>query len=127
MEQDKKWEWEKDKKFVLTWMENNCPGVKNAKTRRKILPFVNMDDRRFRAIVSELKHENHIASTSSRGYWHVPLVTTDPGEIEAVLESCFETKSRALDQLVDCDKNIKFWLDRKCVIEQGQREMELVG
>jgi hypothetical protein len=112
-----------DKQKVLSWLEKYCNGYKNARTRGGILPYVGLEGRYFRRIISELKHEGHCASTSDRGYWFIPLSTNDKDEIDAALQSVLENKSRALDLLTNCDKQIKLWESRKQAITQGQTEM----
>ena len=119
---------QQDKLEILQWLETNCNGFRNARTRENILPFVlnkhlfptqESKDRYFRKIVSELRHEGHIASSCERGYWFVPLVTDDPAEIEAVKHSIFEVKAKALDMLQDCEKHLQR-LEAKL---QGQKVM----
>ncbi len=97
------------KSRVLDFMMSKCRGYRNAKHLQAILellPFP-ISERQLRSIFSELKHENHIASTHTRGYWGVPLVMTgpnDPDEIAACHESVAEMKSRAMDMLKDTSK-----------------------
>ena len=112
-----------DKLKVFDWMNKYCFGFRNARTRIDILPFLQIPDRIFRAIASELIHEGSLCSSASRGYWALPLVTKDIEEIEAVLSAQLERKSKALDLLADCDKAIKFWEDRKRCLTQ---QMELI-
>src|SRR3990167_2298887 len=88
-----------DKQIVLSWMMKVCLGFRQARTRANILPYLNLEDRYFRHICSELIHEGHIASSCQRGYWFIPLVTRDVAEIDAVFESCQERSSKALDVL----------------------------
>jgi len=88
-----------DKQTVLNWMMKVCPGFRQARTRANILPYLNLEDRYFRQICSELIHEGHIASSCQRGYWFIPIVTKDVEEIDAVLESCQERSTKALDVL----------------------------
>ena len=102
-----------DKKMVLRWLEINCFGYKYAKVRADILPFVQLDDRKFRAIASELIHEGNVASSSSRGYWFIPLVTSDVAEVDAILEACQERTSHALDILRGMGKIIDHWTVRR--------------
>ena len=104
---------QEDKLKVLRWLEIYCFGFRNARTREKILPFIGLEDRRFRAIVSELIHEGHIASSSSRGYWFLPLVTSDVTEIDAILEACQERTAHALDILRGMGKIIDHWTVRR--------------
>jgi hypothetical protein len=108
-----------DRQKVLSWMNENCLGFRNARTRANILEFVQMPDRYFRRVISELKHEGHIASTCSRGYWAIPLFTNDKEEIDAALDSYQEMKSKALDLLTGIDRQIKRLEDRKnCLTQQ---------
>jgi hypothetical protein len=111
---------EQDKSVVLDWMRRFCYGFKNARTRKDILPYLNLPDRYFRRIASILKHEGHLASTSDKGYWFIPIETKDPEEINAALQSCLEMKARAMDIVADCDKHIKRWEDKKRIATQGQ-------
>lgn len=106
-----------DKAKVLAWMQKYCQGFRNARVRANILPFMQgFSDRHWRACVSELKHEGHLASTSSRGYWAIPPATRDKEEVEAALESCKETKSKALDMLTGVNKLIEALQDKKSVL-----------
>ena len=89
----------KDKQTVLNWMMKVCLGFRQARTRANILPCLNLEDRYFRQICSELIQEGNIASSCQRGYWFIPLVTKDVEEIDAVLESCQERSAKALDVL----------------------------
>ena len=114
-----------DKEIVLSWMRKYCFGFRNARTRANILPFVNLPDRYFRQIISGLKHEGHIASTCDKGYWAIPLVTTDRKEIEAALDSYQEMKSKALDLLTGIDKQMKILQDKKLCLTQ-QAEMDFI-
>ena len=114
-----------DKDKVLNWMVSHCLGFRNARTRANILPFVQLPDRYFRLIVSELKHEGQLASDCQRGYWAIPLVTQDKEEIEAALGSYKEMKSKALDLLTGLDRQIKILEDRKNCLTQ-QMELNLV-
>lgn len=124
--------YQKDKDYVLGWMSKNCFGFRNAKTKEVILHGVslilgNIGERYLRSIMSELKHENLIGATSSRGSWYIPPVTNDADEIMACKESLHEMKSRALDMLEDCDKHTKYWDNRLLKITQGQQELGLEG
>lgn len=98
---------QEDKERVLSWLEKHAWGVKCARTREQILPYLNLPDRYFRLIVSELIHEGHVASCASKGYWFVPLHTNDMEEIEALKRSILERKSKALTMIADCDKQLK--------------------
>jgi len=119
--------YEKDKARLLGWMEKYCHGYKNARKRPDILPFVFLGDRYFRTLISNLKHENHIASTSTRGYWFIPLHTTNQAEVNAVLESIQEMKSRAMDMLKGSSKLEQHWQHEKARITQGQGELAFNG
>lgn len=77
-----------------------CWGFRKARTRANILPYLNFEDRYFRAIISKLIHEGNAASSASRGYWFPPLVITkDVAEIDALLECYAERSASALDRL----------------------------
>ena len=102
-----------DKAKVLAWMQKYCYGYKAARIRANILPFVQMEDRCFRLIMSELIHESHCASDCIRGQWFIPLVTKDPEEIEAVLQSYRERKGKALNLLTDLNRQIDNLAARK--------------
>ncbi|MFA5385695.1 MAG: hypothetical protein WC364_13755 [Eubacteriales bacterium] len=115
-----------DKQKVLSWMNKNCLGFRNALTRADILLSIKLPDRYFRRVISELKHEGHIASTCSRGYWAIPLLTNDKEEIEAALDSYREMKSKALDLLTGLDQQIKRLEDRRSCLTQ-QFEFAGVG
>ena len=105
-----------DKLKVLNWLQKYAFGFRNARTRANILPFMgngNMPDRHFRLILAELKKEGSAASTCTRGIWAVPPVTTDAEEIEAVLESCLEMKTKALDMLTGLNRQIELFQAKK--------------
>lgn len=104
-------QYQRDKLNVLEWMKKYCHGIRKARTRKDILPFIlthknpiETRDRYFREIVSELRHEDHIGSTSSDGYWFIPLSTNDQAEIEAALRSVSERESRAMNEIEDCKR-----------------------
>ena len=98
--------FEQDKQRVLELFMKYALGVRNARTREDILPFIQMRDRPFRYIASELIHEGHMASTASKGYWAIPLHTNDPREIEAIKHSYLERKSKALSMLEDVNRQL---------------------
>jgi len=111
---------ENDKDKVLSWLMKYASGFRNARTRQDVLPYVGFEDRYYRAICSQLKHEGHVASTCSRGTWAIPLCTKDPAEVEAALESYIEMKSKALDMLTGLDRQIKSLEDKKrCITQQA--------
>ena len=113
--------FEQEKDRVLEWMIKYCLGYKKARKRSNILPFISLNDWKFRAIVSELKHSGDLASTSSRGYWAVPLCTNSHCEISAVLESISEMQRKALTMLQDCSKLKERFNGQR----QKQKEMAL--
>jgi len=96
------------KRILLHWMEKNCNGYRNAKTKEQILTQIPIavNERKFRELMSELKHEGHIASNSRSGYWFIPLYSNDNEEVAAVLDSWYEMRSRALNMLTDTDRVI---------------------
>lgn len=113
-----------DKEMVLNWMTHHCLGFRNARTRENILPFVgNLTDRGLRKIMSELIHEGNVCSSHKRGYWAVPLQTTDTEEIEAMKQCYIERKSKALDLIQDCDRLIDKAEDMLLKVRQGQGEL----
>lgn len=77
-----------------------------------------MTDRYWRLCIAELKKEGLVAATASRGYWAVPENTKDVQELEAVLESCEELKSKALDMLTGLNRQIDTLEDRKRALTQ---------
>lgn len=86
------------KNQIIEYMHKHCCGAKNAKPRHMICDDLVLDDRIFRQICVELKEEGHIATTSSDGYFFVPLVTFDklPQEdIDAIHHSINSMRSRA--------------------------------
>lgn len=112
---------EGDRLRILEWMLTHCFGFRNARTRANILPYMGaITDRNWREVISRLKHDGFLASTCSRGYWAIPLDTKDPAEVEAVLESYQEMRSKALDLLTGTDKHIKHWQDKKLALTQQQ-------
>ncbi len=112
-----------DEERVLEWFRKYAHGYRRARKRADILPFIHpkLTDRYFRLVVSSLKHQGHLASTSSRGYWAVPLCTTDRSEVSAALESIHEMKAKALDMLKGCGE-LEQKLNKQA---QGQEEMAL--
>lgn len=115
---------EKDKQKVLEWFERYVNGFRNARTRANILPcFPCFSERYLREIISKLKHEGHIGSSCTKGYWRIPLVTNDVAEIEAAMESNLEMKAKALDMLTDCERHLKHWQERKDALT---KQMEFV-
>jgi len=113
-----------DKQRVLNWLEKYCFGFREARFKNNILPFLNINERVFRAIVSDLKHEGNVAATSQRGYWFIPLTTDDPAEVDAALESFREMESRALDMLTGIKKQMYGLNQRKMALTQ-QYELPL--
>lgn len=107
-------QYEKDKKYLLEWLEKYCHGYVNARTKEEILPLLlgKWNERYFRRVTSDLKKENHVSSTSDKGYWFNPLVTKDREEIKAEMQSAMEMKSRALSIIEGADRRIKSCQDR---------------
>ena len=115
-----------DKQKVLDWGMKYMAGFRNARTREDILPFIQMDDRRFRECASALIHEGNMCSSHKRGYWAVPLMSNDPAEVEAFKLCHIERKAKACDLIADCDKMIKRAEEMLYAIRQGQAELDLV-
>jgi hypothetical protein len=90
-------------------MHKHCEGHRRAMKRKDILDHlpIEIKDRTFRRIISELKHENEIASHHSKGYWAIPLYTTDRSEVEWVKRSWSDMHSKALNMLRDCERQIR--------------------
>ena len=118
--------FESDKKYLLDWFGKYCNGVRNARTRENILPYVKMEDRHFRIVVSTLIHDGHIASSSKWGYWFIPLATNDTVEIGALKYSIMERKSKALAMIEDCHRQLERIKDIELKRTQGQKELEFV-
>lgn len=116
---------EQDKKYLLDWMNRYCLGVRNARTRENILPYVRMPDRHFREVASTLIHEGLIASSSKWGYWMPALVTNDPMEIEALKYSILERKSKALAMIEDCYRQLERIAEIELKRTQGQKEFAI--
>lgn len=112
-----------DKQRVLGWMEKYCYGYKNARTRENILPFIQLKDRYFRQIASELIHEKQLCSSHTKGFWFFPLVSNDPREIEAFKQCQVERKAKALDLLTGVDGCIAWADELLAKARQGQQEM----
>lgn len=83
------------KNQILEYMNKNAMGFRNAKPRKDICDALVLEDRYFREIAVELKKEGHIATNSIDGYYSIPLVCTDPEEIEALKHSIADKYSRA--------------------------------
>ena len=109
--------FEQDKVKVLGWMEKYANGVRCARTRKDILPFVQLPDRYFRLIVSELIDEGNVYSSASHGYWFAKLHTTDTFEIDAMKHAILERKAKALSMIEGCDKRLK----EITALNQGQQ------
>jgi len=111
------------KKLISDFMRNNCYGYALAIKRADILIELPVDisDRLFRRIISELKHEGNVASHSSRGYWFLPLQSNDPLEIEWMVKSWKEMRSKALNMLTDCDRSIKT-LEMRSLVAKGEQK-----
>jgi len=123
---------EKQKETIIEWLKQYCYGHKNAKHLRVIITCLNINERVFRSITSELKHDKFVASTTDLGYWWImdPLIGDSEetrGEIEAVKRSWLDYKSRAMSMLTDCDKALKEWEDKARVATQGQMLLDLKG
>ena len=99
--------FESDKAKVLGWMEKYCNGVRSARTRKDILPFVQLPDRYFRLIASELIDEGNVYSSASHGYWFAKLRTTDSFEISAMEHSILERIAKATSTIDGCHKRLK--------------------
>lgn len=138
-------EYTEDKLRVLKWMSKYCYGYRKRRVKPNILPYVNLNERYFRQIVRDLKHEGHICSTTE-GYWFTPLYTNDYMEIlmkhisdAGVLDeareeigqarhSWLELRSRAMDMLTDCDRHLKKLTDLEHRVTGGQLELfEKIG
>lgn len=115
-------------KQVLYWLEKNCRGVSNAKTRKNILPYVShllncsggqeAQDRHLRRILSALKHLGWIGSTPSEGYWYIILDNID--DINAALASVNDMEAKAKDMLQGTGKLRAKFEDAKQVVGKGQ-------
>lgn len=111
---------EKDK--TMLWMSKYCLGFRNSRKKNDILQNLRMSERKFRSIISELKHEGLVASTSQFGYWAIPQSTRDRDEIINILHNWHEMKSRAFDMLKGAENNIKKWEEK---LNGTQLEMPL--
>lgn len=111
------------KDMVLTYLREHCMGFRNSKKRKEIIPYlpINISDRLFRKVFSELKHSGEVASHSTLGYWATPYVCDDPEEIQAILLSWKEMKSKALNMLTDADRAIKTLEDKYRATSGKQR------
>lgn len=108
MEKDKKSYTPQEYYFVYNWCNKNLMGQANArhrtnlkKLRKGILPFMPpyISDRKFRRIFNDIGPMQGFYSSSSRGYWVCPPVTTDRAEIDAVLDALNERKSKAVSTI----------------------------
>ena len=110
-----------EKSVVLNWVIQYCSGYKNAKNLKDIVPFLvpKIEERKFRKIFNELGAENGCYSSIKRGYWYLPLVSTDSEEITVALEALAERKRRALNTIESISKNEK----RLQGMRQGQKEL----
>lgn len=127
-----------DKMKVLRWMSEHCYGARKAKIFRDIYPAIlddlqlsikDRDGRGLRQILSDLRHEGLIASHNSdpKGYWFIPLHTNDPYEIEAVIRSLSEKKSKSLSMLKDIDGQLSYYEEKLLTSKGEQQEFQFVG
>lgn len=112
---------DKNKEAIYEWMLENCITYLGARVMNDILPEVtwlletkSKDIKRYvRRIMSQLKHEGLVCSTTDKGYWAKPLDLSDLtseerfSEVVAEKQSAQEMVSRALDMLKDFQKEIK--------------------
>lgn len=120
--------------LILRWMETYCHGYRKAMTKDKILVKLtssyNLDisERTLRRFLSVLRHEGHVTSLNSnpKGWWFIPLRTTDQDEIKAVLRSYEEKRSKALDMLEGISAQIREYEDRLAVSSGKQLEFSEV-
>ena len=108
-----------DKTKVLNWLQKHALGHNNARKREDIIPFIGLSDRYFREIFSFLRHERKVSASSIIGYWAIPD-KLDENEIAMILKSCNENYSRALDLITGCKEDIKYWEDKKLMVNGGQ-------
>lgn len=124
---------EEYKSVILKYMETNCFGIDKARKRYDIIHAINriyginIPEREFRRITSEMKKENLICSLSSVGYWFHPLHTNDRRELEAFKASWQEMENRAKNTIVLCSKNIREVDARLQTATGEQSELPLVG
>jgi hypothetical protein len=119
---------ELEHKCILSWMETEANGVKNARKRKDILPYVShqldcnggqeAQDRRLRQILSDLKHQGLIGSNCDKGYWSIRLDNIE--DIEAALSSVKEMEAKALSMLEDSSKLKAKFDGAKQVVDNGQ-------
>jgi len=107
-------QFEKDQEYLMKWMEKNANGFRNARTKKDILPHLlgDWNSRYFERVISALKHNNHVSSTSDKGYWFNPLWSNDYDEVKAQLQSAEEAKRRALTIIEGADKVIRTCKDK---------------
>ena len=120
--------WEIDKVKTLEWLRKNAADSLHARKRPDILPYIQMPDRYFRLLASELIREGHVCSTASRGYWAVPLSLHTYGpsaakrEIDAMKECYAERKAKALSTLEKISALFDKAVELEMKIFQGQKE-----
>jgi len=120
---------------VLVYMAKNCAGFRNAKKKDNILIDINkrlhpqeITERTLRLVIAMLRKEKHLASHNSNpaGHWYIPLyVANDPLEIEAVLRSLKEKRSKALDMLNGLNQDIMSMDDKLRCSRGVQSEFNL--
>ena len=115
--------------LVLNWMAKHCYGHAKAMKRADILAFlpISLSDRTLRSYLSELKHENHIASHPEKGYWFIPLHTNSAEEVYWVKRSWEDMRSKALSMLEDCSRNIKELSNRQAQGDLFKEDNETVN
>jgi len=120
-------DYEADKKKVFDWLKTYCYGVENARKRTGILPHIQLPDRYFRAIASELRKEGHIVSSNSFGYFFKRISLNglpyhiQRAEIDAIKQSYVEQKAKALSTLDKINLLLAQAEDLERQLFQGQK------
>ena len=100
---------------VYGWCDKYMLGEAKARHRENILSFmpVNITDRKFRKIFNAIGPAQGFYSSSSRGYWVCPPVTTAINEINAVLDALHERRAKAISTIKGLEPYIKEFETRK--------------
>lgn len=91
---------------LLRWFRTYADGFKNAKTKTVALQCIRIEERTFRQLMSDLKKEGFVSSTSDMGYWSNPE-SPDYDELQAQKHSVLEMRSRAMAMLEGSNIRLK--------------------
>lgn len=122
---------ESDKQRLLEWMQKYCCGHKKARTRENILPYIIIPgkhglskDRYLQELLSELRHDGKVFSSSSLGYWYFDAESADAREIKSAILATEEAKRRAMSVITGIDKQLNLLRSKILVVSGSQGKLE---